>query len=257
MKNETDKLAEKCESVLASVLSLSFHFLEALRFNRKNLQHLYSVCLFARLIELASGCKALIENNTFVGIPVLLRSMFEANIDLTNMMKCPEYYKKMYASYLEQKIRLLKETASSKPNSFLDTVKERRNPKSDLEKTQKELDKLKGEHNGPIGTRCRAELAGLLDEYLSVYYMLCLDTHNNISSLEDWHLDVNIPDDYHVIAFKQQKSDLIHYLSSIPGILLTQTKALADFLGTKNIDFAPYFAELKAMQDEVEGSITV
>lgn len=114
--------------------------------------------------------------------------MFEADIDLTNMMRCPEYYKRMYASFLEQKLRLMKEAASSKPNPFLVAVLEHRNLKSDLEETQKELDNLKGQRNGPIDIRCRAELAGLLDEYLSVYNILCLDTHNNIRSLENWHL---------------------------------------------------------------------
>ena len=82
--------------------------------------------------------------------------------------------------------------------------------------------------------------------------MLCLDTHNNIRSLEQWHLDVTSDDDYQAVAFKMTKLHLLHHLSSIPGILLVQSKALADFLGTEGIDFDPYFKELKEMQAELK-----
>jgi hypothetical protein len=252
MKRRTNALAEKCENVLASVLGLAIHTIGAVHFNRRDPQQLFAVCLFARLVELASACKALLEKGTLVGIPVLLRSMFEADIDLRNMIKTPGYSKRMYASFLEQKLRLTREAASAKPNPFLAAVRAQRKPAEDLRDTQKELDELRAGGNGPIDIRCRAEFAGVLDAYLSVYNMLCLDTHNNIRSLEDWHIEATSAKDYRVVLFKQQKADLIHHLTAIPGILLVQCKALADFLGTKDIDFAPYFSELKDMQEHAK-----
>ena len=181
---ESKEVYERCEELLATVLGLALHFLETLHFNRKNPQQLFSVCLYARLLELATACKALLEKNAMVGIPILLRSMFEADIDLTNLMKCPDYYKRMYASFLKEKLRLTKEASSSRPNPFLAEIRANRNPKKDLCETQAELDRLTAEKNGPIDIRCRAEFAGKLDEYLSNYNSLCLDTHNNIRSLE-------------------------------------------------------------------------
>ncbi|MDN3511361.1 MAG: DUF5677 domain-containing protein [Candidatus Jettenia sp. CY-1] len=166
----------------------ALHFLEMLCFNQKNPQQLFSVCLYARLLELATACKVLLEKNAMVGIPILLRSMFEADIDLTNLMKCPDYYKRMYASFLKEKLRLTKEAASSRPNPFLTEIREDRNPKKDLCETQAELDQLIAENNGPIDIRHRAEFASKLDGYLSNYKSLCLDTHNNINSLEEWHI---------------------------------------------------------------------
>jgi hypothetical protein len=82
--------------------------------------------------------------------------------------------------------------------------------------------------------------------------MLCLDTHNNIRSLEDWHLEVVGPDDYHAVAFKQTKGDLVHHLSAVPGIILYQTKALADFLGTVGIEFEKYYKEYTELQQAVK-----
>jgi len=248
----TNEVATQCEDNLGSVLGLAFHLLKTLRFNRKDPQQLYSVCLYTRLVEIASGCKALLEKNSLAGIPILLRSMFEADIDLTNLMKCSDYYKRMYASFLQEKLRLTKEAASSKPNPFLAAVRASRNPAEDLKETQAEIDRLASEKHGPINIRCRAELAGSLYEYLSVYNMLCLDTHNNIRSLEDWHIEVIDSDDYKVAAFKQTKTDLIHHVIAISGIILHQTKALADFLGTSGIEFETYYKNYTELQQEVK-----
>jgi hypothetical protein len=206
------------------------------------------------MLELSFGCKAMLEKNTLVGIPMLLRSIFEADIDLTNMMKITDYYKRMYASFLEEKIRLTKEAASSRPNSFMAEIRKRRKPKEDLDAAQSELDKLKNNKTGPIAIRCRAEFAGKLDEYLSVYNMLCLDTHNSIRSLEEWHLDVIGADEYRAVVFKRAKEDMLHYLSAIPGILLYQGKALADFLGVENIEFDSYFERLHRLEIDLKAN---
>jgi len=247
-----NEVATQCEEVLASVLGLAMHFLKTLSFNRKDGQQLYTVCLYTRLVEIASGCKALLEKNSLVGIPIFLRSMYEADIDLTNLVKCRDYSKRMYASFLKEKLRLTKEAASSKPNPFLIAVRASRNPAEDLKETKDELDRFVAEKHGPIDIRSRAELAGKLDEYLSVYNMLCLDTHNNIRSLEEWHLEVVDSDNYHAVAFKQTKADLVHHLSVIPGIVLVQTKALADFLGTDGISFEKYYEEYTELKQAVK-----
>lgn len=252
MNEKKQALAKHCEVVLESVLGLAFHLLETLRFNGQDPQQIYAVCLYSRLLELASGCKAMLEKNVLVGIPVLLRSMFEADIDLTNLLKCPDYHKRMHASFLEQKIRLTKEAASSRPNPFLADIRENLKPKEDLKQAQNELDKLKSEKNGPIQIRCRAELAGKLDEYLSVYNMLCLDTHNNIRSLENWHIEKTSADEYQVFAFKMTMGELLRHLSAIPSILLEQSKDLANFLEVSDIEFEPYFDKLKAMRIDLE-----
>ena len=250
---ESKQIYERCEELLASVLGLALHFLETLRFNRKNPQQLFSVCLYARLLELATACKALLEKNVMVGIPILLRSMFEAGIDLTNLMKCPDYYKRMYASFLKEKLRLTKEAASSRPNPFLAETRANRNPKKDICETQAELDKLIAEKNGPIDIRCRAEFASKLDEYLSNYNSLCLDTHNNIRSLEEWYIQKLAAEDYQVVVFKQSKVDIVPEIMHISHILLIQTKSLAGFLGTTGIEFDRYFAELRELADSATG----
>jgi hypothetical protein len=63
---------------------------------------------------------------------------------------------------------------------------------------------------------------------------------------------VGSPNDYHAVAFKQTKADLVHHLSAIPGILLLQTKALADFLRTVGIEFEEYDKQVTELQQAVK-----
>ena len=65
-------------------------------------------------------------------------------------------------------------------------------------------------------------------------------------------LEVADLNDYSVVVFKETKVDLVHYLSAISGILLLQTKALADFLGIDEIDFDKYFKEFTVFQQAVK-----
>ncbi len=245
--NKSNNNYKKCEEALSSVLGLALHFLETMRFNQKNPQQLILVCLYARLLELATACMALQEKKALVGIPVLLRSMFEADIDLTNLMKMPDYYKRMNASFLKEKLRVTKEAASSRPSPFLEAIRHNRDSKKDLREIQAELDRLIEEKNGPINIRCRAELAGKLDEYLTNYSMLCLDTHNNIRSLKEWHVEKLPGDEYRVVLFKQSTADIAFALLYVSHILLSQTKLLADLFGTTDVEFDKYFHELQAI----------
>ncbi len=240
-------VVKQSEDALTSILGFAKYFLETLKFDRKNPQQLYSVCLYARLFEIACGCKALLEKNALVGIPILLRSIFEAGIDLTSLMKCQDYYKRMYASFLKEKLRLTKEVFSSESNPFFVDIISNQSPKKDICDIQDKLDQLIAENNGPINIRDRAELAGKLDEYLSIYNMLCLNAHNNISALGECHLKKSADDNYHVVAFKQTKAELMLYLYTICEILLLQTKALADFLGIKDIEIDNYSTQLQKL----------
>ena len=256
MKTESEALVLECENTLASALGLATGVLDVIRFDHQNLQQLFAVCLFARLVELATACQALLEKNALVALPMLVRSLFEADIDLRNIVTDKDYWKRMRASFLTQQLKLTKEAASANPNPFLQAIRETRTPQEDIERIENELAGLKRGGSGPICIRARAERAGHLDVYLTVYNMLCLDTHNNIRSLEDWHIEMKTTNDYHVVLCKKDKRDLMELLTLIPGILLIQCKAISDFLGIENIDFSPYFRELQAMQVRAKRSIT-
>ena len=188
-----------------------------------------------------------------VGLPVLLRSMFEADVDLTNCIKDEDYFRNMYASFLKESIRLTKETLSEKDNPYLKPIAGFHDFRKKLESTQDELANLKSEGYCALTIRDRADKAGKLNEYLSLYHMLCLDTHNNIGSLEDYHIvSGENHENYQVVVFKLTKEDLIANISAIPGILFHRTKDLIDFFGLDYANIGQAFEQFKQIQQRLK-----
>jgi len=104
----------------------------------------------------------------------------------------------------------------------------------------------------PLNIYERAELAGRTNEYRSVYNMLCLNAHNNIQTLEYWHLQKMDNDDYIVVMSNRRKADLIPHLHAISGMLLMQTKALQDYFGTTEIDLGRYCEDQKKLNESIQ-----
>jgi hypothetical protein len=246
-------LIQLCEDSLSSALGCALSFLEKVSFNKKDGQHLTAICLFARIVELAASCKALLEREALVGLPMLLRSMFEADVDLTNCIKDSNYFKNMYAAFLKEKIRLTKEALPDKDNPYLSPISQFRDFKNELESTQDELEKLKSDGYCPLSIRKRSDKAGKLNEYLSLYNMLCLDTHNNIRSLENYHIiSGENQSDYHVVVFNLTKEDLLASISAIPGILFHRIRDLIQFFGMENFEVGTLFENFEKVQQSLE-----
>ncbi len=248
-----EELATGFQGALSSVLGLSDHVIAELKFDGKYPQQLCVVCLYARLHELACGAMALLETGALVGIPLLLRAMFECDVDLTNAVKDPLYYKNMHSSYLKEQIRLGSVAESTEDNPYFGSADARPDILARLHSLRKELSVLKSEDRGPLQIHERALLAGRQQEYRTVYNMLCGDTHNSTESLESWHIDKSSPDLLRVTLFKMRKNEILHYLSSLPGLLLIQAEVVAQFFGTEGIDFDAYFHQVTGLHSEFKG----
>jgi hypothetical protein len=83
--------------------------------------------------------------------------------------------------------------------------------------------------------------------------MLCLDTHNNIRSLENYHIiSGENQSDYHVVVFNLTKEDLLASISAIPGILFHRTRDLIQFLGPENFEAGTLFETFEKVQQSLE-----
>ena len=251
MSNNSKNLSGRCDKQLSSFLGLTLEVFKQLKFNRKDGQHLFSVCLFARLVELAFGCKALYVNNAPTGIPILLRSMFEADIDLINSLQDTNYFKHMYVSFLNQKRRFTREVANNSTNPFVSSIAATRNTAKDLEDTETEFQEFRGQGFKTLTVRDRADRAGRLNEYATIYNYLCLDTHNNIKSLEDFHIESRSETDYYVVLFKCENGDVLPAMTTILGILLTQSKAICDFFGIRDIELNSFFQDFDKLKNDL------
>jgi ribosomal protein L19 len=69
-----------------------------------------------------------------------------------------------------------------------------------------------------------------------MYWLLCLHGHNNLSALEDRHIEKQ-GNDYNVVLFKEEdQEDLVRYLDALIAILIESTTRIHKFLGTAITD---------------------
>jgi len=169
-----------------------------IHFDSDNKPHLYAVTLHASIVQLCGGCLALGRTEHTAGIPVLLRSMFEALIDLDNLVSDASYHERMNAANLDQFIKLLK---ASSVNPLLAGLDKKHDVQRVVAEFQAELDGLRARKRGQKDLRARCVDIGRENEYTSIYTLLCLDAHNNIASLVDRHVSAGEAESLRVDAF--------------------------------------------------------
>jgi len=197
-----------------------------------NPQQIYTACVYATILEIAKGSFVLAENNQTIILPILLRSMFEAYADFLNLIKEPDYFKKMYATFQKQKLSLIKSAISNKSNPFLNDTTEELDLGTEKQQLEEELKELNKEGNNPISVWDKFKDAGLRDQYQSIYWSLCLKTHNNVNALEDRHLDSN-HDNPKLVIFKEDSIENYgHYLNLVEVVICNSTLEIHKMLGT-------------------------
>lgn len=104
--------------LLSTVLSDSNRYAADFRFDKEHSQQLTVLCMYCTIIELAHAEQALIEKGQTTAMPVLLRSIFEAYADLRALIDDHDYYKRMYATFLQEKVRFLRNAERTPNNPF-------------------------------------------------------------------------------------------------------------------------------------------
>lgn len=160
--------------------------------------HLYAVTLHASIVQLCGGCLALARTEHTAGIPVLLRSMFEALVDLDNLVRDAEFHERMDAANLDQFLKLLRTCPT---NPLMAGLDQKHDIPTITAEFQAELDGLRARKRGQKDLRSRCIDVGRENEYTSIYALLCLDAHNNITALIDRHVSEGESQTLQVDAF--------------------------------------------------------
>jgi hypothetical protein len=247
-----EDLVARHEALLPNVRKFVLEYISTLKFNKGNKQQLYAVCLYCRLIELSHAVEISLDGNAVVAVPIWFRSIFELDVDITNIIADSTYCAQLDLAFLLQKKRLLE--ATRKPNSenaYLKPIKEIRDVQSDYGEVTKEINDLKANGFTDMVIRQRAEKADKLDEYDSVYNLLCLSAHNNISEVINAHIDQESAGEAKVVIFCQKIEDYLGHISAVIGILLQKTQTIGEFLGGQSIADEECVREFTRLKDEV------
>jgi hypothetical protein len=162
------------------------------KFNKGNPVHRSLISLYATIIEQTDSAVTLITKERWTGVNHLLRSAFEAHVDLINLANDEAYLDQMMAAYHREWIKFTGEGVKGE-NPYLIFFKDNPEALEQLAYHKAELERIRA--NGPtLNIFERFEKAGLANEYRSMYNSLCNDTHNNIRALQDRHFRVDEAD---------------------------------------------------------------
>ena len=179
--------AEQISTALSRLLDLT----RVLQFNAMNPQQLLAACLYARMVELALGVSSLLHAGVTSGIPVLVRALLEAFADFSGLLRDRDHAGALVAKYTSQKLQALEVALREEdPNPLMSLLARDSRIHTVLGEVRAQLEQLRAAGHHPLSAKATFEKAGLLHEYESMYWHLCLESHNNIAALEHHHIRV-------------------------------------------------------------------
>jgi hypothetical protein len=146
----------------------------------ESLAQIFALGLYGSILELFSGCVLLAQWGEPTGIPILLRSEYEAMVDLDNLLQDASYACRIEHANIKQMLSLMR--SAPLREAF---QKGRKEDYHQFEARRAEIEN-EGKASLKIWQRCVA--VGRGDEYDSLYGLFCLDAHNNAAALADRHL---------------------------------------------------------------------
>ena len=175
-----DVLSEQLEFV-ATVIDGIQAAARRVGFRPDDMAQIYAIALHLTIVELLAACFLLAEKQQGTGIPILLRSMYEAFVDLENLVRDASYVDHIDAANLKQFEKLV--AAAKRGNPRLAGLEKRWKLVEMLDSFRAQQIALKQTGKSALRIEDKCRLAGRETEYESIYGLLCLDTHNNVSAL--------------------------------------------------------------------------
>jgi len=165
-----------------------------LKFNNRLRQHLIAVSLLGSVIEIAFGILTLLKEEVAnaTGAWVLQRSLFEAFVDLKNIVGDSGYDKFMHANFLDNQRKAMNVAQNrGAANPYLNSLIGDSTIDHHKQWVESELQRLKDSGVRPLKVMERFDRAGELDLYDGPYALLSSHAHNNLGAIEQRHLDIS------------------------------------------------------------------
>ena len=146
--------------------------------------------MYGSIVELSSSIKVLYQYGHFTAIPVLLRTILEAFVDLHNLCQDPKYGYFLTMNSHSESLGFLK-AAQNDQNVYANMIAQDPNIDEHIANFEKKIKVLKTNGNKRLNVRERFEKADMGDEYQTIYNMLCTASHNDILALRTRHLVIS------------------------------------------------------------------
>lgn len=217
-------------AVLLECLELAKIFTSELKFDGGYIGHLYTISLYATILELIDETVHLVRDGPKTGIPILTRSILEAYVDLKNATEDKTYISVIEFEWIKSWRKLME--AAESGNQYVSRLAGDPNFQSNIEGYQKRLDELKRDGIKPLKIFEKFKKAGLTEEYEAIYGILCPHSHGGFQALIDRHIDINVKGgNPKVKAFQdRQISEFEIYLGTTCELLAKATEQINQYL---------------------------
>ncbi len=231
--NTHEEILNATTEYMDGQIKLAMELLEGIRFHKDSPQELAICLLHTRSIHLSAGCSAAAKNRAAPCIPILTRSMWEADIALDNLIANPGFVNDLQLIFLEEKNRFTK--SASQGNALLSAVKDLPDFLEITNQMNVAIDGLKKRGYKKKNIEEQAKDVNRLVEYRSVYAAISLDCHNNIWSLESDHINQKGDHSYEFLHYGNQmvKRATINLMMSV-GLLTESICKTHRFFQTQN-----------------------
>lgn len=241
---------------ISRALSRLLDLTDELKFNREDPQQLAAICLFARMLELAIGVSSLAECRAPAGIPVLVRAILEAYASFLNVVKSAEHTDHLLARCLHEKIRVIKASLKGgEANPLLADLASDGDARAVLTEFERLLSEVRQRGGRTLKVQESFELAGLKSEYESLYWLLSLDSHNDLQALANRHIHV-AGEEVHVRMLEPEvPSTLRSSFHVVLSACLNAHLHLREFFGVPASGaFNTSLGEIRALEDSLGDS---
>lgn len=223
---EASRCVEQYRNLLGQLLDCTHRILPTVKFDKENPQHLAAICLYATIFQSIGECYKLLAEPT-VTVPSIMRAVLESYADLCAVTQDRTYPKRMLATLHEEQRKHLEDVIRRPENPFHAQTALKMDVKQKLLEITTQLDELRQQGHPPLRITDRFQAAGLTDLYRTIYWQLCLDTHNNIAALESRHIRRTGPDQFEIDVFADSPAhQLGTFYDSLTGLLADSSRKL-------------------------------
>lgn len=202
-----------------------------IRFDKTHPRHRSMVSLYGSILELTSAIKLLLRENLGTGVPILLRSILEAYVDLFNLADNPRYGYALELAYIREWLRILEEAKAGK-NDYLSSITTAPDLDETISEWQRKKKQLERDGHRPLKQEEKFRRAQMEKEYKSIYNSLCCDAHNNLRALVGRHLEIG-QTDFDIVLYKGYGDDDFYLHAGMLGeMLLRASERTHDFFSS-------------------------
>ena len=183
-----------------------------------------------------------VEAGSLIVIPTIFRSILECSVDLHNLVDDPKYIHSMQLNYHQEWLNVIKTAGTGNP--YLTHIAQMKTLEEQITQATDEIKDARAQGGKYLSTSKRFNLAGMEEEYQSIYNFLCCDSHNNIRALISRHIDIDRDsNDFEICLHKNNYLEFNHYYGTVTHHVLSNGERVHGFFKT---DASSKFSEKAA-----------